>query len=74
MEVSAVSSEKQRGQEKDRLAARLEMIRRRHRKLILEPREAIAAELDEDAFGNPLDEMSEADELELMEASDVRSF
>lgn len=69
-EVSAVSGKK----ETDRLTARLEMIRRRHRKLILEPREAIAAELDEDSFDDPLDEMTEADELELMQASDVRDL
>ncbi len=52
-----------------RLAARLEMIRRRHRKLILGPREALLDELPEQ-FGDPLEEFSEADDLELVDASD----
>jgi len=51
------------------LADRLELIRKRHRALILEPRKAIADELDEefdDPFAGPL-----ADEgLELAQVAD----
>ncbi|MGD2175195.1 MAG: hypothetical protein PVJ27_07315 [Candidatus Brocadiaceae bacterium] len=55
---------------RQRLAERLEVIRRRHKELILQPREAIATDLAHE-FGMPLDELSEADELELVEAAET---
>jgi len=52
------------------LAARLELIRKRHRELILETRAMIAAELDGE-FDDPFEEMAEADELQLVEAAEM---
>jgi len=48
--------------EAQRRAARLDLIRRRHRELILQPRALIAADLDAD-LDDPMEELSE--ELEM---------
>ncbi|MFO8008561.1 MAG: hypothetical protein R6V05_12595 [Candidatus Brocadiia bacterium] len=53
---------------KKRLEARLEIIRRRHQELILQPREVIGADLDGDLTG-PLGEFDEPDEVRILEAS-----
>ena len=52
------------------LAARLDLIRKRHRALILETRAMIAAELDGE-FDDPFEEMVEAEELHLVEAAEM---
>jgi hypothetical protein len=49
------------------MAARLELIRNRHRELILQPRELVMGSLSDDAEYS-LDEMGESEELELVEA------
>ena len=54
-------------------AARLEVIRQRHKKLILEPRETIAADLD-DEFSDPFEEFGEPDELQFVEAPGMGRF
>jgi hypothetical protein len=54
----------------DVVAARLDLIRRRHRELILETRAMIAAELA-DGFGDPFEDMVEAEELHLVEAAEM---
>ncbi|MHC5033719.1 MAG: hypothetical protein ACYTFZ_01620 [Planctomycetota bacterium] len=48
--------------------SRLELIRQRHRKLILEPRAAIAADFGHE-FEDRFDDILEADELEYAQAA-----
>ncbi|KPK61796.1 MAG: hypothetical protein AMK73_07695 [Planctomycetes bacterium SM23_32] len=52
------------GPRQDGTGCRLELIRRRHRELILRPREAIAADYG-DEFEDPFDEVLDADQMEL---------
>ena len=52
---------------------RLQLIRERHRKLILEPREMIAADLD-DGTEDVLGAMQEAEESRLVETIGVMRF
>jgi hypothetical protein len=49
---------------------RLDLIRRRHRELILETRAMIAAEIA-DGAEDPFEDMAEADELHLVEAAEL---
>ncbi len=56
---------RQKGQSREEvIEARLEMIRKRHRELILLPREVIAADLDSE-FDDAFDGVTEAEELQL---------
>jgi hypothetical protein len=48
-------------------AARLEVIRRRHWELVLQPREMLAANLEDD-FGHPFEDVAESDEMALVGA------
>ena len=61
---------KQRETAQRLLARRLELIRKRHRQLILEPREVIAADFDADLDG-VLGDLLEPEELELANATAV---
>ncbi len=63
-------TKKQAGKETNVLAARLDLIRKRHRELILETRAMIAAELA-DGFEDPFEEMVEAEELHLVESAEM---
>jgi hypothetical protein len=54
-------------------AARLALIKRRHRELILGPRERIAADCG-DEFDDPFDELLDADQMELVEAVQLGRF
>ena len=54
----------------DVVAARLDLIRRRHRELILQTRAMIAAELA-DGFEDPFEDMVETEELHLVEAAEM---
>ncbi len=58
------------GTEAQVMAARLDLIRKRHRELILETRAMIAAELA-DGFDDPFEEMVEAEELHLVESAEL---
>jgi hypothetical protein len=49
-------------------AARLELIRKRHRALILNPRESLAAAELDCGFDDALDDQFESEELRLQEA------
>ncbi len=60
----------QDGTQTNVLAARLDLIRKRHRELILETRAMIAAELA-DGFEDPFEEMVEAEELHLVESAEL---
>ena len=57
----------------DLRSARLEIIRQRHKKLILEPRQSLMAVLDDD-MDYPLEDYGEPDELELVEVSGFGEF
>ncbi len=61
---------KQAGTQKNALATRLDLIRKRHRELILETRAMIAAELA-DGTEDPFEEMAEAEELHLVESAEL---
>ncbi|MHC4481389.1 MAG: hypothetical protein ACYS8K_04305 [Planctomycetota bacterium] len=50
--------------------ARLALIRQRHRKLILEPRAAIATDFDRE-FEDGFDDVLEADQLEVAQAVEL---
>jgi hypothetical protein len=49
----------------EKLSARLALIRKRHHELILQPREAIAADLDSE-----FEDASQSEELELVSAAE----
>jgi hypothetical protein len=51
-------------------ASRLELIRKRHRELILKPRQSIAADFN-DEFGDPFEEILEGDQVEMAETVDA---
>ena len=53
--------------------SRLALIRRRHRELILKPRQGIAADFN-DEFGDPFEEILEGEAVELAEAVDVEGY
>ena len=59
---------KQEQSVQDLLTRRLDLIKRRHRELILEPRKAIAADLAADVEDTP-DEFLESEALELARAA-----
>jgi hypothetical protein len=59
---------KQEESVQDLLTRRLDLIKRRHRELILEPREAIAADMAADVE-DTLDEFLETEALELAKAA-----
>jgi len=61
---------KQRETAQRLLARRLELIRKRHRQLILEPREVIAADFNAD-LDDVLGDLLEPEELELANATAV---
>jgi len=63
-------TKKQAGTEMTVQAARLDLIRRRHQELILQTRAMIAAELA-DGFGDPFEDMVEAEELHMVEAAEM---
>ena len=54
-------------------ADRLDLIKQRHAKLILQPRAAIAAEMDHE-FGDPFEEPLEVDHVEYVEMADLARF
>jgi hypothetical protein len=54
------------------LCARLELIRKRHRELILQPRELMAADLASE-LDDSLEEPVEADELQLAQTAATRA-
>ena len=57
----------------DAAVSRLELIRKRHRELILKPRQSIVADFN-DEFGNPFEEILEGEAVELAEAVDVERY
>ena len=59
--------------EKDAGVSRLELIKKRHRELILKPRQSIAADFN-DEFGDPFEEILEGKAVELAEAVDVEGY
>lgn len=59
--------------EKDAGVSRLALIRKRHRELILKPRQSIAADFN-DEFGDPFEEILEGKAVELAEAVDVEGY
>ena len=66
----ARKSTKQQPSGMDVVAARLDLIRKRHQALILQTRAMIAAEMASD-FDDPFEAMVEADELQLVEAHET---
>lgn len=61
-------TKKQEEPVRDVLTRRLDLIKRRHRELILEPRKVIAADLAEDVE-DTMDELLESEALELAKAA-----
>jgi hypothetical protein len=73
MEVEVTMGRKTKqdaGNESAVQAARLDLIRRRYKELILETRAMIAAEIA-DGFGDPFEDMVEAEELHLVESAEM---
>ncbi len=52
---------------------RLALIKRRHRKLVVEPRALLASDVDVD-LDDPFGEMEEAEEMNLLEAAGLGSL
>ncbi|NLW49237.1 MAG: hypothetical protein GXY85_00140 [Candidatus Brocadiaceae bacterium] len=50
--------------------SRLELIKKRHRELILKPRESIAADFN-DEFGDPFDDVLDGDPIEVPETMET---
>ncbi len=63
-----LKDEKEPGQ--NALGSRLELIKRRHRELILQPRKIIAADLN-DEFGNPFEDLLEVEQFEYAEPAGI---
>lgn len=53
--------------------SRLALIRKRHRELILKPRQSIVADFN-DEFGNPFEEALEGEQVEMADAIDAEGY
>jgi len=53
--------------------SRLELIRKRHRELILKPRQSIVADFN-DEFGDPFEEILDGEPVEVADVVDAESF
>lgn len=55
------------------LMSRLALIRKRHRELILKPRQSIVADFN-DEFGDPFEEALESDQVEMADVGDGDAY
>ena len=54
-------------------ASRLALIKKRHRELILKPRQSIVADFN-DEFGDPFEEALEGDQVEMADAVEAEGY